>query len=103
MRFRAARLAGGRQISSELKLAVMDAPWRIGFTAEEDGRRLAFTSEIAPNGGGSRLIMSCEIVPVTLGARLGGLFPMLSARGLRKQLQCDINAIAREAERRLRV
>jgi len=102
LRFRATRLVRGQRVSSELKLAAMDSPWRIAFTADDDGRRRVFTSEIVPYGSGSRLTVSCETMAVTFAARLGGLFSFLSARRLRQQMQGDVANIAREAERRLR-
>jgi hypothetical protein len=102
LRVRTTRLIRGQRISSELKLAAMDSPWRIAFTTDDDGRRRVFTSEIVPYGSGSRLTMSCEIIAVTFAARLGSLFSFLTKRRLRQRMQGDIANIAREAERRIR-
>jgi len=102
MRFRATRLVRGRTTSSELKLAAIDAPWRLVFSADEDGLHRVVTTEIVPNGSGSRLKLTFEATPVTFVARLRSRFALRSAGGVRKQLQGDISDLAREAERRVR-
>ena len=102
MRFRLTRLVRGRRTIGELKLAAMEAPWRLVFSAVEDGLRRIVTSEMVPNGSGSRLTLSYEAIPLTFAARLRSLLSFRSAGGARRQLRGDIADLAHEAERRVR-
>jgi Polyketide cyclase / dehydrase and lipid transport len=100
-RFRATRLVGGQPQSRELKLAVMDSPWRLVFMGDDLGLRRVLTSEIVPHGSGSRLTLTFQTVPLTFGARLRGAFSFLSRFGVRRQLRRDLKDFAREADRRI--
>ena len=99
-RFRETRTMFGREAIEEMTVAALESPHRQVFTAENHGARYVATTDIIPEGSGSRLRLTFEGIPVTLAARLLSFVSVLMMGQVRKQLQNDLDDVAAEAARR---
>lgn len=97
-RFRETRRMFGREATEEMTVSELTPPTRFVLTAFNHGTAYRAEHSLAPTNGGTRLTLTFEGIPKTLGARL--LMPLgLMMKGtVKKQLAADLADIKRAAE-----
>jgi uncharacterized protein YndB with AHSA1/START domain len=97
-RFRETRTMYGRQATEEMTVAQLEPPTRMVLTAESHGMRYVADHVLQAEAGGTRLTLTFEGEPQTLGARLMRPLGWLMKRTITRQLAADIADLKRAAE-----
>ncbi len=80
--FRETRVVGGKEASTDLVVDAYEPDTHVGIRAEAEGIRVVYHYRLAPEGGGTRLVWTCE----------------LEASGLRKMMLPMVAAIMKKED-----